>query len=69
MNEPYITNAIENRIALLPTSITLRGDHAYIMGMIEMAEYGALIDEAVAEVYRDWLDEKFLELDNQYEDI
>ena len=40
-------------------------DRTFVMGMIEMAEFADLVDAATANRYRDALDAKFVERNEQ----
>jgi len=48
-------------IAKMRKSCTPVPDRAFVMGMIEMAEFADLVDSPTANRYRDALDAKFVE--------
>lgn len=52
-------------IAKMKKSFTPVPDRTFVMGMIEMAEFADLIDTPTANRYRDALDTKFVERNEQ----
>lgn len=52
-------------IAKMRKSCTPVPDRTFVMGMIEMAEFADLVDSPTANRYRDALDAKFVERNEQ----
>lgn len=65
MNTPTALARLGLEIAKMKKSCTPAPDHTFVMGMIEMAEFADLIDTPTANRYRDALDAKFVERNEQ----
>jgi hypothetical protein len=58
MSDIKAISAIEYEVAKIGVTHSPVPDHTFVMGMIELAEFCELIDQATANQYRNKLDEK-----------
>jgi hypothetical protein len=65
MNATLALSRLGLEIAKMSRSCTPVPDRTFAMGMIEMAEFSGLIDARTANRYRDALDAKFVERNQQ----
>ncbi|KTC63172.1 hypothetical protein AO262_29105 [Pseudomonas fluorescens ABAC62] len=65
MSNPTTLARLGLEIARMKKSFTPVPDRTFVMGMIEMAEFADLVDTATANRYRDALDDKFVERNEQ----
>lgn len=65
MNHAAALPRLDLEIARIKRSCTPVPDRTFVMGMIEMAEFADIIDVRTANRYRDALDAKFQERNDQ----
>ncbi|PXX60717.1 hypothetical protein SAMN05660489_04358 [Pseudomonas sp. LAMO17WK12:I10] len=61
MNDVKASSGIEYEISKISRTHNPAQDRTFVMGMIELAEFAELIDTPTANRYRDALDAKFIE--------